>query len=417
MTISDSAVTVSGTIEPDPLDEAGLDTEAVRHARELLEKLNAEAAEHHVWVRTQANAPAQRPWFTEATANGGTVSTGKVGRGQLKALPYLWRWADYEPFLRRLSTFASTAEVSPILFADRQSILLMNPGLPDRLQVTATIRCAISIYNPGDVAPTHVHSPNASRTILTETGGYTNIEGEICPARRGDIILTPNGTWHDHGNDDAEPVIWADLLDWPLMEYLDCVWVDQNPVGGTVKNGAKVQTKEHRDDYSALLYGTGGLLPGFASAQRGFGIDPSPMFRYKGTDIRAVLTALRDEDGDPYEGINLYLVNPTTGQPVFKTNHYGAQLLRPGERTQPKRETASTFVIVMEGHGRTRIGEQEFEWGPNDAFVMPNFLWREHINAGAGDAVLYTVSDAALLRNIGQYRAQGRAGGAVTDLS
>jgi hypothetical protein len=32
---------------------------------------------------------------------------------------------------------------------------------------------------------------------------------------------------------------------------------------------------------------------------------------------------------------------------------------------------------------------------------MPNFLWRRHVNSGKKDAVLYTVSDAALLRNIG----------------
>ena len=55
---------------------------------------------------------------------------------------------------------------------------MLNPGLNGRLQVTNTIRCAISIYNPGDVAPVHLHSPNASRTILSKTGGYTVVEGE-----------------------------------------------------------------------------------------------------------------------------------------------------------------------------------------------------------------------------------------------
>jgi gentisate 1,2-dioxygenase len=40
--------------------------------------------------------------------------------------------------------------------------------------------------------------------------------------------------------------------------------------------------------------------------------------------------------------------------------------------------------------------------------VVPNFVWRKHINTGTGDAILYTVSDSALLRSIGQYRAQGK---------
>jgi hypothetical protein len=48
---------------------------------------------------------------------------------------------------------------------------------------------------------------------------------------------------------------------------------------------------------------------------------------------------------------------------------------------------------------------------------MPNFLWRRHVNTGKSDAVLYTVSDASLMRNIGQYRAQGKnADGNVVQL-
>jgi len=36
----------------------------------------------------------------------------------------------------------------------------------------------------------HLHSPNASRTILSDKGGYTVVEGERCTANRGDLILT-----------------------------------------------------------------------------------------------------------------------------------------------------------------------------------------------------------------------------------
>jgi gentisate 1,2-dioxygenase len=47
---------------------------------------------------------------------------------------------------------------------------------------------------------------------------------------------------------------------------------------------------------------------------------------------------------------------------------------------------------------------------------VPNFVWRRHINTGKSDAVLYAVSDAALLKNIGHYRAQGRRDGTVVEL-
>src|SRR5262249_9426700 len=180
-------------------------------AGELMENLNADASKLNIWVRTEMNAPAQRAWFTDPGGEsdaGQLAAGGRVSANQTKAVRTLWRWKDYRPFLDRINEIAARADVSPIEFADRQSILLTNPGLAGRLQVAATMRGAISIYTPGDVAPAHIHSANASRTILSEKGGYTNVEGERCEAVRGDLIITPNGTWHDHGNDSDTPVVW-----------------------------------------------------------------------------------------------------------------------------------------------------------------------------------------------------------------
>jgi gentisate 1,2-dioxygenase len=379
-------------------------------ARELMEKLNSDASKSNIWVRTQMNAPAQRPWFTDTggQSGAGQMASGRVAANQMKTAACRWRWKEYSQYLNRIANIASEADVSPIEFADRQSILLTNPGLNGRLQVTNTIRCAISIYNPGDIAPAHVHSPNASRTILSDKGGYTNVEGERCEAHRGDIILTPNGTWHDHGNEAGAPVIWIDMLDWPLMEFLDCAWVDQEFKPGSGSN-AKSQETVHKDGYSGALYGNGGLIPTFVSHQRGWGQDPAPYVHYRGTEIRAALERLRKEAGDPHEGIQMQLVNPVTGKPVFPTLNYQAQLLRPGEETLPKRETCGTFMVVIDGKGKSEIGGQTFDWESNDIMVVPNFIWRKHINTGTTDAILYTVSDSALLKNIGQYRAQGKA--------
>lgn len=387
-------------------------------AREAMERLNAEAGNLNIWLRTQANAPAQLPWFRETGLDtSGQVAGGRVGTAQMKALPHRWRWREISPYLDRIAEIARNADVPPIAFADRQQFLLTNPGLGGRLQVTSTIRCAVSIYNPGDVAPVHVHAPNASRTILSETGGYTTIEGERCIAERGDLILTPNGTWHDHGNEDAKPVVWADILDFPLLEYLDCNWLDDQFTGAMAGN-ARAQAPTLKPGYSANLYGRGGLLPSFVSHQRGFGHATTPMFHYRGAEVRKTLDALRGEAGDPYEGITLRFVNPATGAPVFPTLDYSAQLLRPGEETRWKRETSNIFYIVLDGSGATEVAGQRFEWGRNDILVVPNFLWRRHMNTGASDAVLYAVSDQPLFEKIGQYRAQGRkADGTVEALA
>jgi len=386
-------------------------------ARAAMESLNQEAGKFNIWLRTQANSPAQRPWFRDTGVEAaGKLAGGRVGSAQVKAAAHRWRWKEIGPYLDRIAEIARTSDVSPIEFAERQQFLLTNPGFGGRLQVTSTIRCAVSIYNPGDVAPVHIHTPNASRTILSENGGYTTVEGERCEASRGDLILTPHGTWHDHGNDGAAPVVWIDVLDFPLIEYLDCLWLDDEYEGEHLSN-SRAQAPTHGSGYSHRLYGAGGLMPGFVSHQRGIGRGANPMIHYRGADVLAALRALSKEKGDPYEGITLGFVNPVTGAPVFPTLAYGAQLLRPGEETRPKRETASTFYVCMEGSGYTEIAGQRFDWERNDLFVAPNFLWRRHHNTGKTDAVLYSVSEAPLMEKIGQYRAQGRLpDGTVSEL-
>jgi len=377
-------------------------------AEEAMERLNAEAGGLHIWLRTQANAPAQRPWFRETglQASGG-LAEGRVGAAQLKPIAHRWRWSEIASYLDKIADIARGADVSPIEFAERQQFLLTNPGLGGRLQVTSTMRCAVSIYNPSDVAPVHIHTPNASRTILSENGGYTTIEGERCAAARGDLILTPNGTWHDHGNDGCEPVVWIDVLDFPLMEFLDCVWLDEAYPGATHGN-SRAQRVTFPGSYSHMLYGRGGLVPGFLPHRRGFARETSPMFHYRGSDVREALAGLRKEEGDPYEAIALRFINPATGGSVFPTLDYRALMLRPGEATRFKRETASTLYIAIEGQGVTEIAGRSLDWQTNDIFVVPSFAWRRHLNQSQNDAVLYAVSDAPLMEKIGQYRAQGR---------
>lgn len=393
--------------EPKPSARPALPTKA----REAMEQLNAEAGNLNIWLRTQANAPAQRPWFRDAEIDtAGSMASGRVGAGQLKAAPYRWRWKEISPYLHRIADVAKNADVPPVEFADRQQFLLTNPGLGGRLQVANTIRCAVSIYNPQDVAGVHLHTPNASRTILSENGGYTTVDGERCMAGRGDLILTPHGTWHDHGNDSKDPVIWMDVLDWPLMEFLDCIWLDEQFPGETTGK-ARAQTPTRREGYSKSLYGAGGMLPGIDSHQRGIAHEATPMIHFRGKDIRATLDALKGQAHDPHEGTPLRLTNPVTGEPLFPTLDYTAQLLAPGEETLMKRETASRLYVVLEGRGSTEVGKEQFDWEENDIFVVPNFLWRRHRNTGSKDAVLYAVSDLPLLEKIGQYRAQGRAAG------
>lgn len=375
-----------------------------------MERLNEEAAPLHIWLRTRANAPQKTPWPQGADETAQPIpadaKTVRMPPPVYKPAPHLWKWKEIEPYLYRI------AEIAPLEFTDRQQFLLVNPGLGGALQVSNTIRVAVSIYKPGDDAVTHRHTPNASRTILSDAGGYTTVEGEVLSAKRGDLILTPNGTWHGHGNNDDSPVIWMDVLDWPVLERLDCIWIEEEDPAQAAN------TAPPAEDWSQRHYGSGGMVPKKSSHTRGMGVGNSPLFHYPGADIRARLERLAREEGDPWEGIEIEFTNPVDGTPPFTTLGYGAQLLRPGETTLPCRTNSSTLYCALAGSGVTEIAGQEFAWEENDIFIIPNHLWRQHRNASSTEqAILYTISDAPLLEKIGHYRKQGKTGGGeVIDL-
>jgi hypothetical protein len=84
-------------------------------AREAMERLNAEAGKLHIWLRTQANAPAQRPWFRETGIEAsGQIAAGRVGAAQLKPVAHRWQWSEIAPYLDRIAEIARGADVSPI---------------------------------------------------------------------------------------------------------------------------------------------------------------------------------------------------------------------------------------------------------------------------------------------------------------
>ncbi len=387
--------------------------EAIRTEREIeleaiineLEDLNVAAADRGLWIRTRWNLPNQTPWHLGVSRRP-APGPYTLGVEYPAAQPYCWKWADIEQYLMQL------VELCPLELTERQSVLLTNPAFDGRgVKVTNTMRIAISIYKKGDVAESHMHTPNASRTIISESGGYTMVEGERIFPKRGDLVFTPNGTWHGHGNDDDSPVIWADTLDWPLADFLGVAWArNDDDTGG--------ENRRPEDDFSGRFYGRGGIRPLFEAYPRGEGRKVTPMFLYKRQDIRDSLFELSGHDGDPHEGIIIECVNPVDGEPVFSTLSYRAQLLRSGERTQPKRHTASSIYFVLEGSGVTDVDGQAFEWEKNDFFVVPGHCWREFRNTGPQSAILYSYTDAPLLEKLGHYRAQGRDHtGAVVELS
>jgi gentisate 1,2-dioxygenase len=362
---------------------------------EELEILNEEAARKNLWIRTKWNLSNQNAWHL-GKAGPPRRNEHNLALEHAQPVAHVWKWADIERYLMTL------IDLCPLELTKRQSVLLTNPAFGQNgVKISSTIRIAISIYKPGDIAEAHSHTPNASRTIISESGGYTMVEGEKMQARRGDLIFTPNGTWHSHGNEDSEPVIWADTLDWPLLDYLGCV-----EARGDAKNAPEHGNPP--DDFSQLFYGRGGIKPLFEAHPRGIGRDVTRKFHYEATDIIGALRDLSRYEGDPYEGIHIELVNPANGRVVFPTLSYRAQLLKEGQTTEAYRHRAAQVYFVYEGAGHTDVDGKRLEWGRNDFFVVPGYSWRRHTVTGGGSAILYSVTDVPLMEAIGLYRAQGK---------
>jgi gentisate 1,2-dioxygenase len=58
---------------------------------------------------------------------------------------------------------------------------------------------------------------------------------------------------------------------------------------------------------------------------------------------------------------------------------------------------------VFRGNGVTEIAGERFEWATGDSFVVP--LWHAHQHLAKSDeAILFSISDAPVLRALGLYR-------------
>lgn len=335
-----------------------------------------------------------------------------------KPVPYIWRWRDMEPHLMWASDVVGVED------AERRGLLFANPGLQGKYHATQTLLGAYSLYNPGEIAPAHRHTPCASRFAIAGDGGYTTVNGEKCSMARGDLILTPAGLWHDHGNEGNTPLIWMDVLDLPYVESLNCSYFEFDYFEEAEQSNSNERVRRPTQSirfphgYSEKIYARGGIVPLFGDGARGHDGRHSPMYHYTWARTREALFGLADEAGSPYDGIIVEYCDPTSGRSVMPNMSFRAQLLRPGESTLPYRDTTSAIYCVLEGRGTTRVGDTVLEWQENDVFVVPNWLWREHINGSSSrPAVLYSVSDRPILERGGLLRQQAKTEeGEVVDL-
>ena len=80
------------------------------------------------------------------------------------------------------------------------------------------------------------------------------------------------------------------------------------------------------------------------------------------------------------------------------------QLLPAGFRGAAYRSTDAAIYSVVEGRGRTRIGNSSLDWKDRDIFVIPS--WYPVIHESDSEAVLFSFSDRPAQKALGLWREQ-----------
>ena len=324
-----------------------------------------------------------------------------------KAVPYLWRCVEeIEPILNR------AVELITMDNSERRSLILVNPGLAPRRATVSTMYTAYRLNDANEIMPPHKHSPSAVRFGLKGKGNFTGVDGENIVFGPGDMVLTPNDTWHNHGTVGNEQALNLSVLDLPLVETLNAVHFDHDYK--EEENGKLVSKKEQSArfsaDYSQKTYGYGGLMPRFAgNKSRGAGFS-SPMFVYRWEMVRELFDKHKDHNGDAHDGLMVEYIDPTSGQPVFKTITFFAQMLRPRQSTLPVKSTASLLVSPFEGKGYSIVNGQRFDWHTYDTLAIPGGSWFEHHNTSDKEPLyMFVASDEPTLKKLDLFKKWGKS--------
>jgi gentisate 1,2-dioxygenase len=317
--------------------------------------------------------------------------SGLVTRSpQPAARPVHWKYASVRPDLIAAGSLLSAEE------AERRVLILENPGLPGQSKITGSLYGGLQLLMPGERAHAHRHTASALRLFLEGAGAYTAVDGERTIMQRGDFVLTPAWTWHEHGNEGTDPVIWLDGLDVPIVNLFDTSFSE-----GHEEEGESPAARPVRD--SEVRYG-GTLLPEGSKPES----LSSPLLNYRYERARETLAALHKNGPiDPCHAVKLHYVNPLTGGAVMPTMSAAVQLIPRGFETAPYRSTEGTVFVVVEGKGRSKIGDSSFEWSESDVFVAPSWAVQRH--RAETEAVIFSFSDRVAQEKLGIWREERAA--------
>jgi gentisate 1,2-dioxygenase len=303
-------------------------------------------------------------------------------------VPCHWKAADIAESLERIG-----ANLKLEAGGARRTLRLTNPGL--EYGTTPTIWASIQYILPGEVATAHRHAATALRFIMDGEGAETTVDGENYAMNKGDLVLTPSWSFHDHEHKGAKPMTWLDVLDITLVRKMEAVFFEASDLPRRPVN--KLPDRSYREFGSGIMRPMQPVAMPYAN----------PLLVYERARAEEALHQAAGLDPDPFDDTALEYQNPTTGGPALPTIGTVLQRLRPGIKLKPHRHTGSSVYYVVRGTGTTKVDDQKFDWGPGDFFAIPPWAVHEHANASATqEAVMFHCNDFPAIKALGLWREQ-----------
>ena len=313
-----------------------------------------------------------------------------------KLEPYVWPWSMIYSCLMESGEVVKLGHVGDA--ANRRTVQLVNPSLIAQKATSRTLQMSIQLVKPDERAECHRHTAAALRFVVEGDGtGFTNVESEQMFMQPGDLVLTPNWTWHDHFNPGKNNIVWLDVLDSHLTNYLDASFHENYGEGPS-------QPVIKPDGYCRQRLG--------AIRPRTANVDGRALpYTYKWRDTLDALKEIAAAGQiDPSDGFLLEYANPLTGGPTMPTSGCWVQQLPPGVSTKPHRHTSSTIYHVVQGEGVTTVSDKkgvgdDLTWGPKDCFFVPPWKWHQFRNSSKKEpAIIFSVTDRPILESLGLFR-------------
>ena len=310
---------------------------------------------------------------------------------QPTSLPQLWSYKAMRPLVLQALDLVSPEK------AGRRVIALENPGRKGTSACVGWLYTGLQVMKPGEFATAHNHASSALRFVIEGKGAYTVVDGHKMDLGAGDFVITPNGTWHDHGvESDGATTIWQDGLDMLLVNQLDANFYAVHP--------DRVQKSNYPLNDTAHGLRRAGPAAGrrrgleqavFAAAQVRMGPHLRDAGERREGDRRLALRRHHDairQSGDRRPGDE----DARRAHPVAaRAASAPRRIATPARSSTPAPRAAAHSIIAG----------KRYDWSKNDIFVVPSWAWHEHANASErDDAVLFSFSDLPSMVALGLYR-------------